>query len=64
MLSFGFQHLGLHRIFATVDPDNLASANVLKRIGMIYEGRLRGHKLIHGQRRDTDLFAIVESDVT
>lgn len=62
VLSFGFMQLGLHRIFATVHPANTSSANVLKKIGMLYEGRMREHKLVRGTWRDTDLYAILESD--
>jgi RimJ/RimL family protein N-acetyltransferase len=57
ILRFGFEELGLHRITATCDPDNVASARVLEKIGMQYEGRLRQHLLIRGQWRDRLTFA-------
>ena len=38
LLSFGFSQLRLHRIFATCDPANLASARVLEKSGMQLEG--------------------------
>ena len=46
LLRFGFEDAGLRRIFAECDPDNLASARVLEKIGMGPEaceipGRLR-----------------------
>ncbi|MEV5711567.1 GNAT family N-acetyltransferase [Actinoallomurus sp. NPDC052274] len=34
LLSHGFERLELHRIFATCDPRNLASARVLAKLGM------------------------------
>ncbi len=60
LLSFGFTQLNLHRIFATVDPTNVASSNVLQKIGMVYEGRLKSHKCVRGTWRDTDIYAVIE----
>lgn len=37
-LARAFAHHGLQRVVAITDPDNVASANVLARIGMRYEG--------------------------
>ena len=62
ILSFGFTQLGLHRIYATVFPGNTASANVLKKIGMRHEGHFRSHKLVRGNWRDSDQYAILDSD--
>ncbi len=62
VLAFGFSQLNLNRIFATVDPANKASAKVLQKIGMLYEGHLRQHKLVRGTWRDTDLYAVVRAD--
>src|SRR5580765_1306163 len=41
LLRLGFDEHGRHRIFGTCDPRNLASAAVLRKIGMRYEGRMR-----------------------
>src|SRR5262249_38340001 len=38
LLRFGFGPLGLHRIIGQCDPRNTASAQLLERIGMRYEG--------------------------
>jgi ribosomal-protein-alanine N-acetyltransferase len=62
LISFGFSALQLKRIYATVDPQNAASAGVLSKARMSYEGRLRSHKNVRGNRRDTDMYAIIESD--
>ena len=62
VVDFGFSELGLHRIFATLAPDNLASARLLEKVGMQREGHMRGHKYIKGQWRDSLLYAILESD--
>ena len=60
LLSFGFTQLKLHRIFATCDPLNLASAKVLEKCGMQFEGRLRENKLIGQKWRDSVVYAILE----
>lgn len=43
-LKYGFEILGFKKIFALCYPDNLASINVLNKIGMIPEG----HKTFYG----------------
>jgi len=60
LLSFGFDRLKLHRIFATCDPKNIASARVLEKIGMQREGHLREHKWIRGRWRDSFLYAVLD----
>jgi ribosomal-protein-alanine N-acetyltransferase len=62
LVDFGFTTLGLHRIFATCHPDNVASRRVLEATGMVYEGRLRDHMLVRGQFRDSLLFAVLATD--
>jgi len=63
VVKFGFSELGLHRIYATLAPDNFASARLLEKAGMQREGHLREHKYIKGQWRDSLLYAILESEI-
>jgi RimJ/RimL family protein N-acetyltransferase len=60
LLKFGFNQLNLHRMFATCDPANTASAHVLEKIGMHNEGHLREHKWAKGKWRDSLLYAILD----
>jgi len=60
LLEFGFNHLNLHRVFATCEPANIASAQVLEKIGMQREGRLREHKWAKRKWRDSLLYAILD----
>lgn len=62
LVRFGFEQLGLHRIWATCHGENVASAKVLARAGMRQEGTLRAHRFQHGAWRDSLLFAILETD--
>ena len=41
LVSYGFDALGLERIEATVDPENVASMRVLEKSGFQHEGTLR-----------------------
>ena len=38
MMVYGREALGLRRIVGIVDPDNRASARVLRKLGLVYEG--------------------------
>jgi len=62
VLTFAFDRLGLERIWAVCDPENVASIRVLERAGLRYEGRLRGDLLVRGERRDSLLWAILATD--
>jgi [ribosomal protein S5]-alanine N-acetyltransferase len=62
LLSHGFEQLELHRIFATCDPRNLASARVLAKLGMTREGRHRHTALIRDGWRDSEMFSILECE--
>lgn len=62
LLEFGFRHLNLHRIFATCDPVNTASAQVMEKIGMQFEGRLRENMSAKGKWRDSLLYAMLDHE--
>ncbi|WNV89893.1 GNAT family N-acetyltransferase [Umezawaea sp. Da 62-37] len=59
LLRFGFDHLRLRRVSATCHPDNHASARVLRKTGLEFEGRMRSHLLVRGVWRDSLLYAAV-----
>ncbi|MFE0876975.1 GNAT family N-acetyltransferase [Streptomyces smyrnaeus] len=62
LLARGFEDLELHRIYATCDPRNLGSAQVLGKLGMSWEGRHRHTALIRDGWRDSDMFSILEEE--
>lgn len=62
LLRFGFEHLGLHRIFATCDPRNVGSARVLTKSGLTHEGRLRHAVWLGDGWRDSDIYSILEAE--
>jgi len=62
MLRYGFEDLGLHRIFASHFKHNPASGNVLRKLGMRYEGCQREHLQKWGEFVDSELYGILRSD--
>lgn len=55
--------VGLHRVEATVDPDNAASRAVMGHVGMREEGLLRRYLDINGAWRDHLLYAITAEEM-
>ena len=62
MLAFGFEELRLHRISAAIGPDNAGSIAVVRKLGMLYEGRIRDHVFTNGAWRDSLLFSVLERE--
>jgi [ribosomal protein S5]-alanine N-acetyltransferase len=62
ILHFGFETLGLHRIWACCIAGNAGSARVLTKIGMRREGCLREKEFIKGEWHDQLLFAILDHE--
>ena len=55
LVRFGFQDLGLRRIWATCRPENSASYQVLRKVGLTFEEYLQNQKLVRGQWVDAFL---------
>jgi ribosomal-protein-alanine N-acetyltransferase len=62
LLEYGFNTLKLHRISATVLPDNVASMRVLEKLGMIREGVKRDGIAIRGKHEDLLCYSILRPD--
>jgi ribosomal-protein-alanine N-acetyltransferase len=62
LLDLAFGSLELHRVEATCDPRNHASAAVLRRVGMTYEGRLWETIGLRDGWRDSDVFGILATE--
>lgn len=52
----------VHRISATLDPDNGASARVLEACGFTYEGTARSAAFVRGEWADDARFALLRPD--
>ncbi len=66
-LALGLDHcfgpVGLHRVEATVRPENLASRAVLHNVGFREEGLLQRYLDVHGRFRDHLLVAMTVEEV-
>ncbi|WP_232376395.1 GNAT family N-acetyltransferase [Amycolatopsis aidingensis] len=62
LLNLGFGSLGLHRISASLGPDNTSSIALLERFGFVREGVLREHVYTGGAWRDSVLMALLEHE--
>jgi ribosomal-protein-alanine N-acetyltransferase len=66
-LALGLDHCfgpaGLHRVEATVRPENLASQAVLRNVGFREEGLLRRYLDVDGAWRDHLLVGLTVEDV-
>lgn len=56
----GFSNLNLRRIEALVDPNNIASQQVLEKAGMQHEGLLKNYLMFKGQVRDRHIYSITQ----
>jgi [ribosomal protein S5]-alanine N-acetyltransferase len=62
LITFGFQQLQLHRIWAMCHPENIGSWRVLEKLGMTREGRLRQHYWEQEQWRDSFMYALLDHE--
>lgn len=62
LVDVGFKVLGLHRIWAECDVENVGSWSVMQKLGMRREGHLRDGKLIKGAWRDRYLYAVLADE--
>jgi [ribosomal protein S5]-alanine N-acetyltransferase len=62
LLTIAFDSMDLHRVMATCDPRNRASAAVLHKVGMTFERRLRHTMMIRDGWRDSSVFSILAEE--
>jgi RimJ/RimL family protein N-acetyltransferase len=62
LLALGFGDLRLHRMFACCVPRNRASARVLSKVGMRFEGWRKKNLRIDDEWKDSELYAILEEE--
>jgi len=59
LIEVAFTVLGLHRLWAECDVENVASWGVMQKLGMRREGHIRDGKLIKGVWRDRYLYGLL-----
>lgn len=62
VLRRAFTELGLHRVEANIQPDNVASIALVRRLGFVREGYSRRYLKIRGRWRDHERWALTRED--
>ena len=62
VVKYGFEIMKLHSIEAVIDPDNVASANVLKKNGFVKEAHLKENEFHEGRFYDSVIYSILNKD--
>ncbi len=62
VVAYGFDGLGLHRIFALHFKSNPASGRVLQKLGMTHEGCQREHFLRFSRFEDAELYGLLRRE--
>lgn len=62
MLRYAFERLKLHRLEANIQPGNVVSIALVKRMGFVREGYSRRYLKICGRWRDHERWAIIAED--
>lgn len=62
LLRFGFCDRSLHRVYGKCDELNAASARVMEKCGMVYEGTLREHVWLRDHWRSTHYYGMLDAE--
>lgn len=62
LIQFGFEDLGLNRIFASYFSNNPASGRVMQKAGMTHEGTMRQHMLKWDEFLDLIFYSVLRSE--
>jgi len=61
-LAFGFETLGMHRVYGKCDDLNHASAHVMEKCGLAYEGTIREHVWLRDHWRSTRYYGMLADE--
>lgn len=62
VLRYAFMNLGCNRVEANCFPENLPSKEVMKKLGMSYEGLLRKKLFVKGIFHDIESYSILKGE--
>ena len=62
LLEVAFGWLGLHRVWASTDAENVASQRVLEKLGLRREAHFVQNQLVKGRYRDTLIYALTGAE--
>ena len=61
-VSHAFYNLGLHRVEANIQPENITSIHLVKRLGFTKEGFSRRYLKVNGEWRDCERWALTSEN--
>ncbi len=61
-ITFGFETLGMHRVYGKCDELNLASARLMEKCGLTYEGTIREHVWLRDHWRSTRYYGMLAGE--
>lgn len=61
VLEFGFDTMKLHSVEANINPQNTASANLLKKHGFMREAYFKENYFFNGKFLDTEIYSLIRS---
>ena len=64
LIDWAVRTRGIHRVEWRCRPDNIASSNVARRLGMRLDGVLREAALYKGVRHDLEIWSLLASDAS
>lgn len=62
ILDYAFNELGLHRIQAFIDDENIPSKKILQHYGFTFEGVLREDYCVNGVHEDSYCYALLKKE--
>jgi ribosomal-protein-alanine N-acetyltransferase len=62
VIDFSFEKLCVHRLSATVDPENTPSSKILEKCGFKLEGHLREHEIFEGRYLDSLIYGLLNKE--
>lgn len=62
VVKYGFEIMKLHSIEAVIDPDNVASACVLKKNGFVKEAHLKENEFHDGRFYDSVIYSLLNKE--
>lgn len=63
-VSHAFSNLGLHRVEANIQPENITSIHLVQRLGFTKEGFSRRYLKVNGEWRDCERWALTSENWT
>ncbi|MDQ0233335.1 GNAT family N-acetyltransferase [Metabacillus malikii] len=62
IISYGFEHMNIHRIEALIEPPNLRSLRLIEKLGFIREGLLRHYEYTNGKFDDLYMYSLLKQE--